>query len=325
MINRSDGAPLKPEIVKLTDWQSITNALHEFPPPALTFDEDGDLSKNAWVFRGVASADFELAPSIERSSVGTALEWSALEIEVSEDFKSRANLYLNPPREGELGWLALMQHYGVPTRLLDFTLSPFVALYFAAKPFETPSGRETPTFARVWALDSNAIYRGSLQSIRRARTAERKRSGGKRERPASLHPDDFASIRDVVRTEAETRRRIAEEVLAATGTFRSELERQGCVCVAMPPSSNSRLASQQGLFLFNGAENLVFEQSLVTMMGAAGHEKWCRAFDIPVVLQQEIETRLFQMNIHEQSLFPDIAGLVGLIRQRIRLHLSTIV
>ena len=47
-----------------------------------------------------------------------------------------------------------------------------------------------------------------------------------------------------------------------------------------------------------------------------------QAFDIPVVLLPEIETRLFQMNIHEQSLFPDITGLAGLIKQRIRLHFS---
>ena len=41
MTKKSDGLPLRPEIVKLTDWQSITQALHEFPPPTLTLDEDG--------------------------------------------------------------------------------------------------------------------------------------------------------------------------------------------------------------------------------------------------------------------------------------------
>jgi hypothetical protein len=177
MADKSDGPLLKPEIVKLTDWQSITNKLHEFPPPALTFDADADLAKNAWLFRGVGDAEFELAPTIERDAVGTALKWPELEIDVSEDFKSRANLYLTPPGEGKLGWLALMQHYGVPTRLLDFTLSPFVALYFAAKPCATPSRKETPKFARLWALDSNTIDGGTLRSIARARTAERERSG----------------------------------------------------------------------------------------------------------------------------------------------------
>ena len=116
MADKSDAALLRPEIVELTDWQSITNALHEFPPPTLTLDQYGELGKNAWLFRGVGNAEFDLAPTIERDAAGTALEWPELEIDVSEDFKSRANLYLTPPGEGELGWLALMQHYGVPTR-----------------------------------------------------------------------------------------------------------------------------------------------------------------------------------------------------------------
>ena len=325
MADKSDAALLRPEIVELTDWQSITNALHEFPPPTLTLDQYGELSKNAWLFRGVGNAEFDLAPTIERDAAGTALEWPELEIDVSEDFKSRANLYLTPPGEGELGWLALMQHYGVPTRLLDFSRSPFVALYFAAKPFVTPSGQALPMFARLWALDSNAIQSRALRSIAGARMAERERSGRNHGRRASMNPDDAASARNVRKTQAEAQRSVAEEVLNARGTFRSELGREGCVCVALPPSSNSRLASQQGLFLFNGAENLDFEQSLVKMMGTTGHETWCRAFDIPVGLLPEIETRLFQMNIHEQSLFPDITGLVGIIKQRIRLHLSTIV
>jgi len=42
---------------------------------------------------------------------------------------------------------------------------------------------------------------------------------------------------------------------------------------------------------------------------------WQEADAIP-----EIEDRLFQLNIHEQSLFPDMEGLSGLIRQRVRLH-----
>jgi hypothetical protein len=55
----------------------------------------------------------------------------------------------------------------------------------------------------------------------------------------------------------------------------------------------------------------------MTMMG--GHPGWYKTLDISIGAIPEIERRLFQMNIHDQSLFPDIEGLAGVIRQRCRL------
>ena len=58
------------------------------------------------------------------------------------------------PEPGDkLGWLAIMQHYGAPTRLLDFTYSPYVALYFALR---NRIERESD-FAEVWGLDAAAL------------------------------------------------------------------------------------------------------------------------------------------------------------------------
>ena len=64
-------------------------------------------------------------------------------------FQRRANQYIpHPPNHNDvLEWFAVMQHYGVPTRLLDCTKSPYVALYFALD-------HESSV---VWAIDSGWI------------------------------------------------------------------------------------------------------------------------------------------------------------------------
>jgi hypothetical protein len=67
------------------------------------------------------------------------------------------------------------------------------------------------------------------------------------------------------------------------------------------------------VFLFNCAQLLTFKESLFKMMQPCSG--WCRTFDIADSAISEIEQRLFQMNIHEQSMFPDMEGLAGLIRQ----------
>ena len=63
---------------------------------------------------------------------------------------------------------------------------------------------------------------------------------------------------------------------------------------------------------------MTFEQCLSTMMKGAG-DGWCQRFESTTNVLSEAEARLFQMNIHDLSLFPDIEGLAGFIRQKARL------
>jgi len=76
---------------------------------------------------------------------------------VVEEFKLVApSLYSNiPGKEDDLEWLVLMQHYGVPTRLLDWTESILIALYFAVKDFPKDDGE-------IWTLYRSVLNkRGS--------------------------------------------------------------------------------------------------------------------------------------------------------------------
>jgi len=299
-------------------WAEIVECLEEFPPPEIATDPEGTTGK-AWVFRGLQDSRYEMRPMIEREAQSNNTRWPALEVRISREFESRARVHLSAPSipEDELSWLALMQHYAVPTRLLDFSYSPFVALYFAVRHRNGDNGR---TNVRLWAIDANAVKDRFLSVTGIALAKQLEHDGKPTGGPAPIGDlDFFVTSREYTITETlGFQQRIAQS-LSAGKTYGRELDLQGCVCVAQPPSFNPRLACQQGVFLFNCAQGLSFSESLIKMMGPCGDE-WCRSFDVSLDGASDIERRLFQRNIHEQSLFPDMQGLAGLIRQKARLH-----
>jgi hypothetical protein len=324
MTKNSEDDPQAPNRL-LSSWDKITKCFDDFSAPktAVEFDIDLDVKVTGWVFRGLKNRCYKLQPTIEREAKGKKdLEWPSLEEFVSAEFKARARMHLSPlliPDE-TFSWLALMQHYAIPTRLLDFTYSPFVALYFAIRNgHEYAGGPKGRTHVRLWAVDAAAVNDRFRQVAQVARVQRRKKEKGARRRVAiPLDPDTYASQRERI-TESTGVHELIDKSLSATPRQRAALGRSGCVCAASPPIFNPRLVSQQGVFLLNCAEYLGFQDSLKTMMEPCKNE-WCMTFDIPVHLIPEIESRLFQMNIHEQALFTDIEGLAGLIRQKARLH-----
>jgi hypothetical protein len=219
-----------------------------------------------------------------------------------------------PQSDDPLGWLAVIQHYGAPTRLLDFTYSPYVALYFALRDRD-PGESE---YAEVWGIDE-AIFRKQVDKT--SREADRKVRERNKESPKGHRPSllDWASSLQLTQKEERYRDELIRNALYPCSTRRDYFNGAGFVAVALPTLHNARLTSQQGLFLFNGAQGLPFEASLELMMQDV-QQPWYKRFRVPEKALKGIEEQLFLLNIHDLSLFPDTQGLAGFVRQKIRLH-----
>jgi hypothetical protein len=121
-----------------------------------TNPEKGRDYETPW-FRGVTSSSFRLVPNIYRSETGKE---PMSDDEVRAEFKRRALPLVaeRSPRD-DWEWYSLMQHYGAPTRLLDWTDSALVALYFAISTW-TPGNSQSPsTTPAVWALNPWCLNR----------------------------------------------------------------------------------------------------------------------------------------------------------------------
>jgi len=129
------------ETIKVASWQEFND---------LTLLLDG------WAFRGQQDANWLLQSSLARylsSFVHEAPNWRVQEQRAIRIFRRKAHTYVSDARvlSDDLRCLGLMQHHGAPTRLLDFTKSPYVAAFFALERAIHESA--------VYAVNTPALYR----------------------------------------------------------------------------------------------------------------------------------------------------------------------
>ena len=255
-----------------------------------------------WIFRGHTDADWPLESFLYRATKpdGGCARAEALFIRT---FKRKAHHFVNnlPADDDELEWLALMQHYGVPTRLLDFTASPYVALYFALNKFRLDADATMPEHcAALWAVN-----RVTCKGI-----AARALNGAKLDGLPEISHSSKLGDRSLFRA--------------------CFLREHGLHFVApvQPFRINKRQFVQQGMFLCPADVKFSFEVNLVQPdafheyvrsgtdpTGSDDREKVkkqlatiVRKAVISVSGAKEILPRLVSMNLTSASLFPGLGG-----------------
>ena len=109
------------QVFRPVSWQEVRRLADQLSP--------------FWVFRGHRNASWRLTTTLERSA--QTWPWYVEKRERERaflwHFQTRAHQYLHnsPPLDHHVDWLSLLQHFGGPTRLLDFTESFYVAVFFA--------------------------------------------------------------------------------------------------------------------------------------------------------------------------------------------------
>ena len=101
-----------------------------------------------WWFRGQDDASWDLLPSVRREYTKEQERF------LSNEFysKARTRHHRCPADDDYAAWLSLMRHYGLPTRLLDWSNSPLVAAFFATQRSARHRSGETVVDASIWAL-----------------------------------------------------------------------------------------------------------------------------------------------------------------------------
>jgi FRG domain len=223
---------------------------------------------STFVFRGLSRADRANVSRLSRLGE----QHADVERHLIRNFRKYAHRASPGPTLWD--WLALAQHHGLPTRLLDWTYSPQVALHFATSAWADED-------AVLWAVDCDAVHR--------------------------LLPD---RLRGALSDEGSLV--FTTELLSAHAPGLAELEglsRDGdgepFALFFEPPSLDERIVNQAAVLSVITDVRCQMDEWLER------HPSVWRAWRLPPSVKAEVRARLDQANVTERILLPGLDGLAA--------------
>lgn len=191
--------------IRVREWSELDAALYEG-----SWDPALERHRSSFAFRGMADASHHLEFGLARLGSGAL----RLEEPILRTFRRYGRRLANVDDDSVWSWLAMAQHHGLPTRLLDWTFSPYVALHFM-----TEDAERFTTDGVVWAVD----YVGAKRCL----------------------PPELACILD-----EEDANVFTAEMLARGAPTLKDLDALGDEVVVFlePPSLDERIVNQYALF-----------------------------------------------------------------------------
>jgi FRG domain len=250
--------------VRFQNWEEFKQFVQQF-------------SEN-WAYRGQASAHWVLNNAIERTKF--IHFHKGIEAQFLADFQRGARNYLSKDETPQhlIEWLALMQHHGAPTRLLDLTRSPFIAAFFA---FEKCLMHKDQ-YVAIWGVNVEYLRMRAVEVL------------------AEEFGDAMSQNKNLINE------KIFEKIF-----FQNN---RNLVFPVEPFSMNRRYSLQQSIFISTGTSETPLMEQLLFLDDQMS--KAVVKMEIPTLFKNEVLRDLLKMNVHKATLFPDLDGYAASLRHR---------
>jgi hypothetical protein len=226
--------------------------------------------RDSGVYRGDADSASPLLTSLDKLG-GTTHSKADLEEHILRNFIRYSRPYFSTPPVNEWEILVAAQHHGLPTRLLDWTYSPFVAAHFAT----VAGGREADRV--VWRLDWKSVHR-------HFRLPE-----------LALLIQDLESIFG------------GDRPMTPWALFGASAGTKEFACMLEPPSLNQRIVAQSATFTLCSDKRQPFDRFLENHgLGSA-----LTKLIIPSGEVARFRDQLDLVSVDERRLFPDLDGVAA--------------